>query len=240
VEAPYVACPARPEHIANSCIGLWNGRAQIIPGLSCRNRFDAPDLMRGEETQILGALRLEPALESGRWLLCLPGTHTKWVLLEGGEVREFLTAPSGELFAILREHSVLLGREEPAGDIADTVAFMDGVRAFNAYPGAQLLHRLFECRSRRLSGQLDPPAAAAFLSGLLTASDVYGALTSFTTVAANAEIVLIGAQPLTALYHAALRERGCRSRRIDGAAASLAGLIHVHLQLASRSNAHAG
>jgi 2-keto-3-deoxy-galactonokinase len=84
VEAPYLACPARPKDIAAACARVREGRIRIVPGLSCRNRFDAPDVMRGEETQILGALDLQPDLRQGRRLLCLPGTHTKWVLLEEG------------------------------------------------------------------------------------------------------------------------------------------------------------
>ena len=86
VQAPYVVCPAIPEEIADACVLLRGGNVHIIPGLSCRNRFDAPDFLRGEETQILGALHLAPILRHGRWLICLPGTHTKWALLEDGVV----------------------------------------------------------------------------------------------------------------------------------------------------------
>jgi 2-dehydro-3-deoxygalactonokinase len=114
-EAPYVPCPAHPEQIAEACTALKGGRIQIVPGLSCRNRFNAPDLLRGEETQILGALAREDRLRQGRWLLCLPGTHTKWVVVEDGLVREFFTAPTGELFALLRDRSVLV-RKPPGVD----------------------------------------------------------------------------------------------------------------------------
>lgn len=78
---PYVRCPARPEQVAAGALGIAGSRVHIVPGLSCRNRLGAPDVLRGEETQILGALRLHAPLQQGQQLLCLPGTHTKWVVL---------------------------------------------------------------------------------------------------------------------------------------------------------------
>ena len=98
--------------------------------MSCRNRFNAPDLLRGEETQILGALNLEDRLRQGRWVLCLPGTHTKWVVVEDGRVREFFTAPTGELFALLRDRSVLVRKPQGVGDQHDAGTFKKGLTSF--------------------------------------------------------------------------------------------------------------
>jgi 2-dehydro-3-deoxygalactonokinase len=234
---PYVACPARPEQIARACTPLEGGAVQLVPGLSCRNRFDAPDVMRGEETQILGALHLEPKLRKGGHLLCLPGTHTKWTVLDRGSVAEFLTAPTGELFALLGEHSVLLPRASPAVAATDA-AFAEGLEQSERFAHAQLLHRLFECRSRRLAGELAETAAAAFLSGLLVASDVRGALRAFEGLGAEPLVQLIGAPQLTALYAAALAGRGFASHSIDGAAAALAGLTYVYQHLPTAAVAH--
>ncbi len=77
-------------------------------GMRCSNPLGAPDVMRGEETQLLGARHLDASLEDGKQLVCMPGTHTKWVSLHEGVVQEFLTAPTGEVFAMLCEHSVLV------------------------------------------------------------------------------------------------------------------------------------
>jgi 2-dehydro-3-deoxygalactonokinase len=230
-QAPYVACPTNPDQIVQACVPLRDGGLHIVPGLSCRNRFDAPDFLRGEETQILGALQLAPALCRGHWLLCLPGTHTKWVLAQDGVVREFLTVPTGEVFAILSEHSVLV--RTPAGDpdAIDKDAFQEGLARFDQYPQADLLHRLFECRSRQLAGELGASSAAAFLSGLLIASDVRGALRG-RAEGTVPPVCLIGASRLTSLYAMALRAHGCESFETAGEAASLAGLTHVHRQLA--------
>jgi 2-dehydro-3-deoxygalactonokinase len=139
-QAPYVPCPAQPEQIAAACVSLQEGTVAVVPGLSCHNRFNAPDFMRGEETQVLGALGLVDRLRQGRWVICLPGTHTKWVVVEDGWVREFFTAPTGELFAVLRDHSVLVrggGADRPI----DRAAFEKGLARFHEFPQAQVLHR---------------------------------------------------------------------------------------------------
>jgi 2-dehydro-3-deoxygalactonokinase len=236
-EAPYVACPARPEQLVDACVTPRESRVHIVPGLSCRNRLDAPDFMRGEETQILGALQLASALRSGTRLLCLPGTHTKWVALQDGVVREFMTAPTGELYAVLCEHSVLVRKPASAAAAIDTHAFQQGLAQFGEFPHAQLLHRLFECRSRQLAGELAAAAADAFLSGLLIGSDVHGALRLLSD-GMPAPVYLIGAAQLTRLYALALRAQGRESIEMDGAAASLAGLAHVHGCLSAQVALH--
>ena len=231
-QAPYAACPATLADIADRSASLREGRIRIVPGLSCRNHFDAPDFMRGEETQILGVLALEPALRQGRQLLCLPGTHTKWALLNDGVVTGFLTAPTGELFNLLSTHSVLV-RER--GDVTADV-FQAGLEQFGRFPGAQLLHRLFECRSRTLSGELAPRDAAAFLSGLLVASDIAGA---FETLGEIPAVHLIGSPNLTQLYTAGLAQRRCKSNATDGSEAVLAGLTQIQKQLSEPPVTHA-
>lgn len=238
VQAPYVNCPANPEKIIDGCIALRGGRIHIVPGARCENRLRAADFMRGEETQILGALTLDSTLRRGRRLLCLPGTHTKWVLLEDGIMSEFLTALTGELFGALREHSVLV----PTDCRSETVsgaAFEAGVKRFNDFPHTQVLHRLFECRSRMLSGELGARSAVSFLSGLLIAADVSGALQVFGAPQAKTSVNLIGEPHLTQLYAAAFQHQSCDASQLDGAAASLAGLQRVHQHIASRVETNA-
>jgi 2-dehydro-3-deoxygalactonokinase len=238
-QAPYVACPTRLETIGSNCVSTHGGLVHIIPGLSCRNRCNAPDFLRGEETQILGALQLDQRLQQGRHLLCLPGTHTKWVMLEDASVRDFLTAPTGELFGLLREHSVLLRGASGVGAGVDGTAFARGLAHFNEFPQAQILHRLFECRSRLLSGELSTTSVSAFLSGLLIASDIAGARQLLPGTFTDGKVHLVGAPTLTALYAAGLAARGNGAQELDGAAASLAGLRHVYDQLTRGATAHA-
>jgi 2-dehydro-3-deoxygalactonokinase len=238
VQAPYLTCPARPEDIATACATLRDGRIRIIPGLCCRNRFDAPDFMRGEETQILGAMELQPALRQGRHLLCLPGTHTKWVLLEDGAVNEFLTAPTGELFTLLRDRSVLVRERGSSGDSGVGPAFRLGLAQIDRFPQAQLLHRLFECRSRSLDGELASQEVASFLSGLLIASDIAGALDVFASSIVVRAVHLIGSPQLMELYAAGLGQH-YETSSTDGSLAAVAGLVHVRQQLTSGSMGNA-
>jgi 2-dehydro-3-deoxygalactonokinase len=228
LQAPYVNCPAQPEQIGAGCVSPPGEAVHIIPGLACRNHFAAPDFLRGEETQILGALQFDASLRRGRHLLCLPGTHTKWVVLEHGAVIGFNTAPTGELFAILKEHSVLVRKPQDGAAPVAGEAFERGLSQFNTFPQAQLLHRLFECRSRLLAGELAPAATGAFLSGLLIASDISGALALLADAAGGAPVRLIGAPALTSLYAIGLAQRQCSSLQLDGVQAALAGLTQVY------------
>jgi 2-dehydro-3-deoxygalactonokinase len=127
-EAAYAPCPAGAADIRERLLHIdADGLpVAIVPGLSCRNALGGPDVMRGEETQILGALELDPALKRGRHLLALPGTHTKWVAVEDGRIAHFVTAPVGELYALLREHSIL-AKAAPGDDPESPEGFAQGV-----------------------------------------------------------------------------------------------------------------
>ena len=115
-EAPYLPCPVDLRSLGAAALRFEADEAPvaIAPGLSCRSALGVPEVMRGEETQIAGAIALHPGLGTGRHLLCLPGTHTKWANLQDGQVCDFLTALTGELFALLRDGSTLM-RAAPAG-----------------------------------------------------------------------------------------------------------------------------
>jgi 2-dehydro-3-deoxygalactonokinase len=226
VLAPYLPAPADPQRLAAACVVLRAGRVRIVPGVSCRNRLDAPDVMRGEETQILGALELEPRLRSGRHLFCMPGTHTKWVVVRDGAIVEFLTAPTGEIYDLLSRHSVLVrdGAEERPMNEQVFEAALQRVRTL---PGVELLHRVFEVRSRRLMSELPAEDAASYMSGLLIGSDVAGAARLFADESRDAPVHLIAAPGLVRAYSTALRAFGLTPGVIDGGSASLAGLGQI-------------
>jgi 2-dehydro-3-deoxygalactonokinase len=230
-EAAYCACPAAPDTIAQAALRFeaptsdGNGRRiAIVPGLSCTNASGLFDVMRGEETQLLGALRLRPDLTHGRHLFCLPGTHAKWALIEDGTVTRFQTALSGELFALLSQHSVL-ARGAAAADPSHP-AFAAGVAA--AGESAGLLHLLFSTRSRQLAGEIAKEDAASYLSGLIVGAEVEAALRLFP---AKGPVVLVCTPALAALYDAVLQTQGRSAVALDGDAAVLAGLSLLHAQL---------
>lgn len=233
VQTPYVPCPANPESIVAGSVALGDGRVRLLPGLRCDNRLNTADFVRGEETQVLGALSLDATLRTGRHLLCLPGTHTKWVVLEEGIIREFLTAPTGEVYGALRDHSVLV-RADHRSEEASGAAFEEGLRRFNDYPRVPILHRLFECRSRVLDGKMAASDAAAFLSGLLIAGDVAGALSLFADSIAGRRVCVIGTAQLNQAYATALKLSGLSAIQLDGGAAALSGLSRAHHLLSSR------
>jgi 2-dehydro-3-deoxygalactonokinase len=240
-EVPYLACPVHPEKIADGALRFDDAgrRIAIAPGLSCRSRLAAPDVMRGEETQILGALRKEPMLAKGAHLLCMPGTHTKWVVLRDGTIENFLTGVTGEMFDLLCRHSVLVGKADAASSISKP-AFGRALEQTKLHPDAELIHLLFEVRSRQLSGELKARDAASYLSGLVVGRDVAGAIRLFRSELAHAaEIVVIGSADLCELYSAALALHGHAAKTLDGDAASLAGLAALHDALFRAGLAHA-
>ncbi|HET9472763.1 MAG TPA: 2-dehydro-3-deoxygalactonokinase [Steroidobacteraceae bacterium] len=223
VEAPYLPCPEDLHELADSVVRIRDG-VHVVPGMRCTNPLGAPDVMRGEETQLLGALCMGQLAGATRQLACMPGTHTKWVSLSGGVVQEFLTAPTGEIFALLCEHSVLVrDKTTPITHVASD--FERGLAEAARHPGA-FVHQIFQARSLRLDQQLSAEGAASWTSGLLIGADVGGALTMFG-LDDSTPVLLIGAPRLTDSYAVALARRGRRALQIDGVQAALAGLGQI-------------
>jgi len=218
-ETPYLPCPASFDDL-RSAFGRVQHRGlaiSIVPGLSCQSPAGVPDVMRGEETQIFGALRMRPELARGRHVLALPGTHTKWVVVDAGRVVQFQTALTGELFALLRAHSTLLRVSATTSNTVDAASFELGLRESL---GADLLHRLFQVRSRQLIDGMSTDQATSLLSGLLLGCDVEHA----RDVLRPERVTLICEPALASLYAQALHSRDIASERLEGSECSLAAL----------------
>ncbi len=228
-EAPYLPCPEDLDALAGATIEARDG-VRVVAGMRCTNPLGAPDVMRGEETQLLGARCLRPALGEGRQLVCLPGTHTKWVSLHNGVVQEFLTAPTGEIFALLCDHGVLV-RERATALEHRPAEFELGLTEAARHPEVPLLHRIFQARSLRLDKQLPAEGAASWMSGLLIGTDVGGALPLFSDLGGDIPVHLVGGHELVDRYANALARHGREIVRIDGEAASLAGLARIFHEL---------
>ena len=226
-EAAYCACPASLDDLAKQLLWLRPGQLAIVPGLSCAPDGQ-PDVMRGEETQAFGALRL---LGLDQATLVLPGTHSKWVQVAGGRITGFATHMTGECFALLRQHSIL-ARTLPA-DNHDAAAawvpeaFDDGVTRAQQ-PGG-LLHHVFSVRSLALFDRRDGPWLLSYLSGLVIGEELRsqglpaGAL-------AGLSLLLVGSAALTQRYHRALALLGHSSTCV-GAEATWAGLAALAARL---------
>jgi 2-dehydro-3-deoxygalactonokinase len=209
-EAPYLPCPAGPAEIAAALTDIpfdW-GQVKLVPGLITEDVAGVPEVMRGEETQIVGCLT---ALgESG--LACLPGSHSKWAYVETGRITGFTTHLTGEAFAALRGHTIL-GRMMRDGAI-DPARFDEGVA--RAADADGLLHHVFGARTLALTGRMPETDTASYLSGILIGHEVRAALHDQRGLV----VQLIGAPDLTALYARAIEACGCYAERHDGEAAA--------------------
>lgn len=211
-EAPYCACPAGFDAIAAKLEWVEAGRIAIVSGLSIE-RGGVPDVMRGEETQIFGALQLL-GLNDAR--LVLPGTHSKWVTVADNKVADFSTWMTGEFYALLRQHS-LLARMMPEGDPApNAAAFDQGVAHALAGPG--LLNTAFSTRTLSLFNRMTTDALPCYLSGLVIGEELKS-----QRLPRGEPVVVMGAEALTARYEQALAQLGVPVQRV-GAGATWRGL----------------
>jgi 2-dehydro-3-deoxygalactonokinase len=207
-EAPYLPCPAGPAEIAAAVVPLpfpGAARCLLVPGLLTRGPEGVPDVMRGEETKLIGLLA---ELGDGAATLCLPGTHSKWARLEGGRIAGFATRMTGETRAVLLGHSILGRLSEPARGPSDE-AFRRGLRRSRERGG--LLHHLFGTRALGLTGELAPEETDDYLSGLLIGHEVRAAVGD----GAAGTVHLAGSATLCRLYALAFAEYGVQHRQHD-------------------------
>jgi 2-dehydro-3-deoxygalactonokinase len=248
-EVPYVDCPADPASIAAGLLSLDTGcgTLHLVPGVM--QRGELPNVLRGEETQVVGALSLEPAL-ADHSLLVLPGTHSKWASIRRGRLERFATYMTGELFAVLRDHSIL-GRParesgSAAEDAIDEVAFRRGLRSARESGPEGVASRLFTTRSLFLAGDLPAVQTLDYLSGLLIGEELRSVVAGLGG-AACPPLVLIGDAALCGRYGCALKECGIDQVRIleNTAPAGLwqiaqtAGLVNSPCSSPPRRPAHA-
>jgi len=221
LEAPYVDTPAPIAAVLEGAAKIAGERRdiRIVPGIAQREA-EMPDVLRGEETQLAGA----GLPEAGRHIACLPGTHSKWAVLEDGAVVGFGTWPTGEIFSVLAAHSILrqsLG-EVPAPVIPDNPHFRRWCeRALGG--GGDILPRLFSIRASDLLQGLRPADAAAALSGLLIGAEVASAQRRYGRP--GGPVTLIAAGALAELYQSAFSLAGLAFRLVDAEEAVRAGLF---------------
>lgn len=199
-EAPYARCPAGADDIVKALARIeWAGLSiALVPGLSTEND-GMPDVMRGEETQVLGALALS-GHDDGLFLL--PGTHSKWALIQSGRIVSFRTFMTGEVFGALKDHTIL-GRLMREG-AADAQAFARGVKEGAALGSAgALLNRIFATRSYGLMHKLADTALSDYLSGLLIGAEIAEATRETKT-----RVTIIASAALSQRYTDALRLTG--------------------------------
>lgn len=210
--APYCPLPAAPADLVAKL--LWiDKRTAIVPGLAQKDE-NAPDVMRGEEVQIFGAMQLHGGPADG--LYCQPGTHSKWVRVEGGQITRFHTSMTGEVFALLRKHSILA--PALAAEVAGGDDFIDGVIRSE---GRDILGELFRDRAGSLLFDWTVERSAAQVSGLLIGSECRARIEDGATV------MLVCDDSLAALYRAALGQLGVQVVDISTRDSFIAGVSAI-------------
>jgi len=214
-EVPYVACPAGLDELAKGLV--WAGeREAIVPGVSYIGD-DRADVMRGEEVQVLGALAA--GLVGPDSLVCHPGTHNKWTVLHQGRIQSFRTVMTGELFSLLKEHSILSDLLQGPVEANDVFRSAARYAVFHEALPAEL----FSIRASVLLGQRKKTDAPSYASGLLIGTDVRIGLTYPT----GAQVVVMGRPELTHLYAAAIEQAERQAIQLDGEQCFLAGIQEI-------------
>jgi 2-dehydro-3-deoxygalactonokinase len=225
-EAAYVPCPASVTDIGAAMLRFKTARGRavaIVPGL--RATAADGDVMRGEETQIAGALDREPGL---RGTFVLPGTHSKWAPVDGGRITGFQTFMSGELFDLLARRSFLrhsVADPDNAGDISSGDDFRRGVERV-VKDGVPFVAALFSVRVRYLLADAKPADNLAYLSGMVIGGEIAAAAT-LGALRQDVPIRIIGAAGLARAYQRALALAGFASEILDGDAMVVSGLVRL-------------
>lgn len=229
-ETPYLECPINPEGLLDAAISFdcAGHTIKALPGTKCTLQNTLFDVMRGEELQILGFLKQNPEYQQGKILLCLPGTHTKWVLINQGEIICFKTAMTGELYDLLCHQSVLIPSDCEEGCF-DWRAFEQGCELTLGSDSGNLAHGIFSVRTRQLSKELTPVQAKAYLSGVLIGSDVRAARhASEWQLLSDTQVVVVGTKQLNKCFSTALNQIGVKCAEFDIKAATLSGFNFLY------------
>lgn len=225
-ELPYCAAPLDIVPWARTAKRLNIGALRVLlaSGLKYQDETGGFDVMRGEETQVFGAIQLEPALRDGNHCVVLPGTHSKWVALEGGSIPSFRTAITGELYALLSRDSTLLTAAGEAGNANDSDGGFAAGSVDGLQPGANLLSGLFRTRTAQLLQGRSRAWASGYLSGLLIGHEV---ASMSTALAHRATITIIGQSQLANLYAGVFAAQGIAVQSLDGADCARRGLCEL-------------
>lgn len=221
---PYVDGSAPLDKLAGHAKQVAEPDVRIIPGYCVRNAAGQPDVMRGEETQLLGAHCLG---HSNGWFV-LPGTHSKWVELRQGAVVQLRTYMTGELFDLLGSHGTLAAAAGSAPAEWDAATFAQGVQV--AQGGGALSNHLFGCRARVVSGDMTASDSRSYLSGLLIGCELNDVMRAGSGEATAGTFRLIGSPALALHYQAAAQQLGLHLEVLDARAAYIAAIHHLTKQ----------
>lgn len=207
LETPYIDVPAGIDDLAKALVSFTSSKGvaiEFVTGMTTEHD-GAPDVMRGEETQIIGAA----AMGLGDGMYVMPGTHSKWLTVKDGGIEDYKTYMTGEIFGVIKAHTILgtLMAESEGSDEGFRLGALEGLKA-----GADLLHNLFHVRTMPLFGKISEEMTADYLSGMLIGAEIASGTSGF-----DRDVVTIVARgDLADRYEAALELAGMKSRRAPG------------------------
>jgi 2-dehydro-3-deoxygalactonokinase len=205
-EAAYLDVPLNVFDLSKHLTELRASRGEtirIVPGLM--RRGELVNVMRGEETQILGALAARPSDEKKEVWICLPGTHSKWARIKGSTVEDFETFMTGELYAALCKHTILRHTMKQSASFL-ALAFDRGVRVAETAGHLGVLSNVFSVRTFGLTRELRSEEQPDYLSGLLIGHEI-NAFSALCAGKSSVPVVLVGQPSLTMRYRRALKLR---------------------------------
>ena len=223
--APHIPLPARLADLAAAlhAVPITDKKyAYIVPGLTTVGAHGVHDIIRGEETQIVGALEDSA---TGKSVLCLPGTHSKWVTVADGAISGFQTCLTGETLAILSDNSILgrlMENSVAENEKNEETAFVQGLN--RAVERGGLLHHLFGVRSQGYCRVIPRSGLRLYLAGILIGHEIRGMREIYPQLKS---ITIIAGQEIAERYGRALEFFGLQTTRVDGAAAAFGGHLKI-------------
>jgi 2-dehydro-3-deoxygalactonokinase len=225
-DVPYIPCRASLSSLAKGV--HWSDfdgvPVGILPGLKCQATNGSWDVMRGEEMQALGWASTQAEPNTLNSVCITPGTHSKWIKIEQGEISTFFTNMTGEIFALLKTHGLL--RHHITESVTASPEFLLGLEQGGS---EQCLGRLlFSIRANCLLAGMTPQQASDFASGLLIGAEITDGLREYAIKPQHSPLCIIGSPALTNLYHAALTYKQISAIQVNSQDANLAGFKAVH------------
>ncbi len=220
IETPYVPCPVDNDRLSHHLCTLTSSldtKLQVVPGICGNSPSGSPDVMRGEEVQIFGALEVAGLTDA---MVCLPGTHSKWARVESGAVTRFSTFFTGEVFGLLKNHSSIgaILEEEPI----DEDSFIGGIQYSRSSGG--LLHHIFSARAKQLTQQWHGKSLSSYLSGIVIGHEFDEALNLYPT---TTHILVVCNDTLQHLYRLAAESFGLNATHVDASQTIIQGLSRI-------------
>jgi len=230
IDAPYIECPIDISRVQTKLVQFDAGGipVAIVPGLACKNPLGHPDVMRGEETELLAWFATATASQKQDSVVCIPGTHVKWVKVAFGRIESFMTSVTGEMYQVISKNGVL-AKPHYGNRVKSSDAFLKALQDIENNP-SNLMNLLFTTRANAVRAGFSDEDSTDYLSGLLIGADILSAIECYDLTATSVPIPLIGADYLVDRYALAFSHWGISVDKIKSADIAPRGLFSIYQQ----------